>query len=199
VKTPTSNSEPAPQRGFTLLELMMVLLLLGLLVGAGLTLDFSGSPSSQRQVATQLAGQLQLAALEAVQSGNEWGLDFFMRTTADGNNASGYRWLWHDGKRWQNADPALLHASAADYLLPAELEWQLTVDGSTLQPEPQQALATTNGAANPRFRPEILLSPQREGTPFSLQLCARGHQSCTTAIDVDELGRVTVRDGDAQR
>ena len=63
-----SDAKALPARqaaGFTLLELMMVLLLVGLLAGVSLTLDFSGNQSEQA-AAEAFSGQWQLAALESL-------------------------------------------------------------------------------------------------------------------------------------
>lgn len=194
VKTPTSVSS-----GFTLLEVMLVLLLLGLLVGVGLTVDFSGSPSSQRAVAAQVAEQLRLASLEAVQSGDSYGLDFVAGIATDGNFAQGYRWLRFDGKAWQPVEPALLDAKYAEYRLPDTFTWQLQVDGSELRPQLPTPLKLANGAANPRFQPTIVLQPSRSVTPFALTICEHDGQSCSATLVVDALGRVEQRDDDAAR
>lgn len=179
-------------RGFTLLELMMVLLLIGLLVGAGLTLDYASSPSSQQQQAGLLAQQFKLATLEAVQSGNMWALDFFRVPVAGGTQA-GYRWLFHDGSRWREADPAIVDASSSANLLPLAMQLRLSVDGAALEPELQQPLTTASNAANTRFAPEILLLPTHEITAFSAQLCSSDHNQCNVSVTVDALGRVLVQ------
>ena len=194
VKTPTLRSS-----GFTLLELMIVLLLLGMLVGVGLTVDFTGSPSSQRQVMEQMAEQVRLASLEAVQSGKTWGLDFIVLSEPDGSVVNGYRWLMHDGKRWRLAEPSLVHAEQAEFRLPAAFAWQLRIDGTELRPQLPQPLQLASGAANSRFHPMIELQPGREVTPFELTVCEQGERSCTATLMVDALGRVAQRDDDAAR
>jgi len=199
-RMPTSSSEQPfcagasmkQHCGFTLLELMVVLLLIGLMAGAGLTLDFAGSPSSQQHQAELLAQQFRLAAQEAVQSGNLWALDFYRARVGTGNTGTGYRWLFHDGLRWQEADPELLGAKSGATVLPVDLQLQLRVDGTSLEPEPQQALVTGSGAANAGFMPEILLSPTRESTPFVVQICDSANQGCGMGVSVDALGRVVL-------
>lgn len=203
---PTSSSDQSPvmagvrQRchGFTLLELMMVLLLIGLMAGAALTLDFAGSASSQQHQAEMLAQQFKLASLEAVQSGSVWALDFFRLPVENGRSATGYRWLYNDGSRWQAADPQALDAKTSETILPAALELQLSVEGSALEPELQQALQTANGKANTRFTPEILLLPTREFTAFTALLCASNNKGCDVAVNVDALGRITMQAGNAR-
>ncbi len=187
-----------PCCGFTLLELMMVLLLIGLLASAGLTLDFSSSPSSQQHQAEQLAQQFKLASLEAVQSGNLWALDFF-RVNVEDSSQTGYRWLFHDGSRWQAADPKILDARSNETLLPPTLLLRVSVDGSTLEPELQQALTTATGAANARFTPEVLLLPTREFTAFTAQLCSSDNKHCDANVNVDALGRIAVQAEHAAR
>lgn len=195
------SSEPANRRfsfgsGFTLLELMMVLLLIGLLLGVGLTLDFAGSPQSQQQQAQQLAEQYRLAAEEAVLSGNVWALDFFRLPARTGAaEANGYRWLYHDGKQWQPAEPKVLDAETNEFLLPPGQSWQLTVNGAVLQPGLQQALLAAGGRANTAFAPAVLLLPTRESTAFAVEWCDNTH-GCSAALTVDALGRAVVKNNE---
>jgi prepilin-type N-terminal cleavage/methylation domain-containing protein len=179
--------------GFTLLELMMVLLLIGLMATVALTLDFAGSAASQQQQAALLAQQFRLASIEAVQSGNLWALDFFKLSVEQGRSQTGYRWLFHDGTRWRAADPKWLDAKSSETLLPTAMQLRLSVDGSALEPEPQQQLVNANGAANQRFTPEVLLLPTREFTAFSARVCSADDQQCGAGVSVDALGRVVMQ------
>lgn len=188
-----SDAKALPARqaaGFTLLELMMVLLLVGLLAGVSLTLDFSGNQSEQA-AAEAFSGQWQLAALESLQRGETWGLDFFI---SENGAEQGYRWLRHDGQRWQLVDAALLNTRADTVVLAAGQQVQLQVDAASLGLENRQALALANGSANPRFQPEILLQPTREATPFSLSFCNKASTQCSERLQVDLLGRLEVID-----
>jgi len=196
---PTWNSDRsviAPAQGFTLLELMMVLLLIGLMASVALTLDFTGSAASQRQQAARLAQQFKLAVLEAVQSGNLWALDFFKLSVEPGRTQTGYRWLFYDGGHWRAADPKWLDAKSNETLLPPELQLRLSVDGSAIEPEQQQQLVNQSGAANPRFVPEVLILPTREFTAFSARVCQSGDQHCGVGVSVDAMGRVVVQADD---
>lgn len=175
----------ASERGFTLLELMTAVLLIGLLLGVGLSLDFADSANTPQQQAQRLAQQFTLASEEAVLGGEILGLDFY-RTA---NNANGYRWLSHDGSRWQPVQPAIVDAASNQQVLPLQQQAQLTMDGTTLQFEQWQDLAGEPTAALQAFMPEILLLPTREFTPFSLTLSGA---TDSVVLVVDSLGRTTV-------
>ena len=171
----------------------MVLLLIGLMATVAVTLDFAGSAASQQQQATLLAQQFKLATLEAVQSGNMWGLDFFRVSVEPGQVQTGYRWLFHDGARWRPADPHWLDAKTSETLLPSALQLRLSVDGSAFEPELQQPLVNASGAANLRFAPEVLLLPTREFTAFSASVCQSDSQQCGVGVNVDALGRIVMQ------
>ncbi|MES2605537.1 MAG: type II secretion system minor pseudopilin GspH [Pseudomonadota bacterium] len=177
---------PASERGFTLLELMTVVLLIGLLLGVGLSLDFADSANTPQQQAQRLAQQFTLASEEAVLSGAIVGLDFYR--TAD--NANGYRWLSHDGKQWHELTPALVDAESSQHTLPLQ-QLQLLIDGTPLEFEELQVLEGDQDAERQRFTPEILLLPTRELTPFSLIL---GEAVGGVVLSMDALGRTTVTD-----
>lgn len=168
-----------PQRtsGFTLLELMVVVLLLGLLLGIGLNLDVTATSTQPEQQLQRLSQQFTLATLEAVQAGTLWGLDFYRQP-----DGSGYRWLSHDGTRWQAADPAPIDAEVSDFRWPSGMVSELMIDGRVVAIEPAQSL----DAADTPAQPDILLLPTRESTAFTFTL----QQQTRASMTVDALGRV---------
>lgn len=150
-----------PSAGFTLLELMLVILLLGLIAtGTLLSLQWDrGRAQLEREVDILLA-RLQLAREEAVLGGQELGLwleagDYgFVRLEAQ------------DGQlRWQ----PLQHPALTDHQLPEALSLSLELDGLAIdtasgrltQPDPEQ----------PETRvPQVLIFSSGELTPFRLLL-----------------------------
>lgn len=175
------------ERGFTLLELMTVVLLIGLLAGVGLSMDFSDTADAPPQQMQRLAQQFTLASEEAVLSGAVLGLDFYRS-----EERIGYRWLLHDGKHWLAAEPSVFDAESNATLLPAQQQLRLRVDGESIIPE---ALQDLSGDDASRFAPDVLLLPTREFTPFFLVL---GDGSSSRQMSVDALGRVEVGDATIQ-
>lgn len=84
-------------QGFTLVEIMVVILIIGLGIGI-VSFNIGGNrPLVLRNEAKQLANQFEIVAGEATLGGEVWGLQFY-RTAADDSDASGdsviaWRWL----------------------------------------------------------------------------------------------------------
>lgn len=156
---------PALQAGFTLLEIMVVVLIIGVMaafaVGSigGRTLDDGLETEARR-----LRELLVLAADEAVLHGTEVG---FVHT------ADGYRFLSPDSAatpageapRWiPVADDPTLRPRR----LPEPFYLELEVEGRAVAPVPDDG---TEPAA-----PQVLLSSSGEVTPFLMRVRARHHQ-----------------------
>lgn len=168
-------------RGFTIVELLVVILLIGLALGVSLTVDFATSPQQQKQQTTLLANALELAAQEAVLDGNIIGLDFF---TAD--DTLGYRWVQLQGDdEWV----PLTGDGLSETLLAREFSATLTLAGQEHLPE----LRVDLDSVAP-FAPEVVLLPTREITPFTLSLA--GNTGDASALSADLMGRIRV-DADA--
>jgi general secretion pathway protein H len=166
--------------GFTLIEIMAVVVLIGLALGAGLTLDFSSSPQQTVQQARRFANEMQIAAQEAVLDGAVWGLDFFAET----DGALAYRWLRLEEARWTEVSVPGLDSSEALF---ASAEVSLHPGDVALKPEMRVALDVPTATV---FTPEILLQPTREVTPFTLRL--NGADAQALVISADLLGRVRI-------
>lgn len=180
---------PRRSDGFTLLELLTVLLLIGFLLGVGLRLDVGLSRNTPEELTAQLAQQFTLASLEAVQTGSVWGLDFYQQ-----GGERGYRWLVYEGERWREADAALLDSEASTYSWPADSVADWIVDAVAVVPAPLQPL--TDDTAIATLQPGILLLPTRENTPFTLVLRQAAHTQQAT-LRVDSLGRTALETVDA--
>lgn len=183
----TSSNPISRARGFTLLELLLVLLLMGLLVGVGLTLDFDNSPQQVDAVTRDFADAMELAGQQSILDGVVLGLDFF------GTDATwGYRWLSLQDDRWQPLPDEVMTDLAHEVTLSA-VQAQLLVEGQQLSFERQVELRDEPSG----FAPEILVSPTREVTPFTLALVAPG--VVPQMVKVDLLGRVQVNVDDETR
>lgn len=175
------------ERGFTLVEMMAVVVVIGLALGASLTLDFTDSPQQTEQQARRFANELRVATQEAVLDGAVWGLDFFSGADA----RLGYRWLRREESAWSEVPLPGVTTSEAWFSGAAQVE--LSPGAAVLQPESPVALATL--PANSRFVPEILLLPTREVTPFKLRL--GDADAPPIVVTADLLGRIRFNDDDS--
>lgn len=193
----TSKAGLQRSRGFSLLELLLVLLLLGLLAGAALTLDFNGSPQRTEALAQEFAVAMQHATQEAILGGAALGLDFFtVVPTRNSSAAWGYRWLILQDSAWQPL-PERMMPEVAHEVFAADIQATLQVEGKKRAFENQVTLT----GDEPDFVPEVLLWPTREVTPFVLSVRPAAADARVPAlrVSVDLLGRVQVLDNDDAR
>jgi general secretion pathway protein H len=174
-------SAPRRAAGFTLLELMVVLVLIGIIFSFAM-LSLSGDDISDlmKQETRRLATLLELAGDEAVLRGEELAVNF----TGDG-----YEFLVMQNYSWQSAaDDVLLKA----YKLPADIELRLEVEGEP--PELSGMAAQQDADAEDDdeeiLAPQVFILSSGEMTPFSatftsLQSNYRYHLSTSL------LGKVT--------
>lgn len=173
----------SPVRGFTLVELLVVIVIVGSLIGmAVLSTGIAGPARELRNEAERLAGLIGVLAEEAVLDNREYGLLV---------HAEGYRVLRYDplSARWQELDDK-------PYRLPAWAELSVELEGEALhlpQPATEQ-----RGAANPT--PQLLLLSSGELSPFRLRLSERRKDGLRLLLSSDgfRLPKVEV-DGQAGR
>lgn len=138
-------------RGFTLLELLVVVLIIGILAGfAVLSVGDGGRGQRLEQEARRLAALIELASEEAVLRAQEFGLSV---------TAQNYRFLVLEGDDWQPpADDEVLRARP----LPEGVALELVLEGRAVELEQVDAAPA----------PQILLLSSGELTPFELRLRA---------------------------
>ena len=162
----------APARGFTLLEIMVVLVLIGIITGFAL-LSVGGGPRERlAEEAQRLAALVQLHQQEAILSGEPRGIQF-ART--------GYAILRQDEKgAWQ---PPIAADTLIQHRLPDEIALGLWVEGRP---------AALKNVGN---RPQVLLLASGEATEFVAVFGLadeRGPDSPLYRVAGDALGRLTV-------
>ncbi len=149
------------QRGFTLLELMLTLLLIGLSVGM-VALNLPGrQDSSVASEALRLYQRLHLLEEKAVFGVTDYGLRV---------DAGEYRFFRLDGDAWtaMDDDPQL-----APHTLAENLRLSLSIEGQVLDLAPRSAATSAeNESESTDSGPQVLLLSDGQITPFSLLLRA---------------------------
>lgn len=201
------------QRGFSLIELLVVLLIIGL--GFGLASVNVGDNTDQQLGinAKQFANRTSLIAEQAVLSNEQWGVDFYRQLTEQGDQY-GYRWLMrNDEGVWQLAT---VTKGEVDYILPLGMGMRLELLESNEEFEilakreiktkastvlKKQTLAEQLGSdastEEELIQPALWLLSSGEMSPFRLTLydnqsVDEGGSEASVTVVGDELGRIIV-------
>jgi len=131
------------QRGFTLLELLVVLLIIGIVVSM-VTLSVGGNEArALRDEAQRLSALFDLAIQESVLNGLEMAVEV---------NEEGYEFLFYDGEEWvpvENVDALRSRQLPAGMLLLAEIEGQTASEDLFGETEPSQIWILSSGEVSP--------------------------------------------------
>lgn len=179
------------QRGFTILEMMLVLLLTGVTAGLVLMSFPDAAQNHLQQQRERLLAQLDYALDRSLQDGLLMGIKFrpdgwkFMilqRGTADSPPLSEGEEIWQ-GDVWQTWQP---RRAAIGGKLPDDVYIELKyLRGQQWMPEHDD-----------RAEPDIFLLPGGEVTPFSLFFRQAGGEA-VVGLQVDESGLMTPFEGEA--
>ena len=152
--------------GFTLIELMVVIVILGSLVGlAVLSMGSSNSSREIRDEAQRLATLISLMADEAVLDSREYGLLI---------SQEGYRVMHYDeaDARWQDAGDGKAHRAPDWIRLELELEGSPLKLVAPIKREDDPIGLSKEGDRErrraPRVQPQLLILSSGELSPFTL-------------------------------
>lgn len=171
-------STTAESRGYTLLEVLLVLFIIGLSLGAVLSLGLAGPARDPGAHLERFAQEYRLMAQTAVLEGRNLGLDFFVCSDAA---ALCWRWLEQADSAWQplREAPAGVESDGATGFV--DTAFVLRIDGLPLVPEPALRVDPTAGP------PEVFVYATRETTAFSL--CLDDGDRGEACWQVDGMGR----------
>ena len=181
------------QRGFTLLEVMVVVLIVGVMATfASLSIGSRVNEDKLESEARRAEAIIRLASEEAEAKGVEIGLRF---------TEGGYRLLTLDSARqWQDYE---IGGPLRRRTLQGPFGVDLLVDGKPIRlppeltPQQEKELAESAELKGQRendaqlLTPQVLLLSSGEITPFILQLTAPGLPA-SYRIEADALGRITL-------
>ncbi len=157
--TPTSTSPVsarAAQRGFTLLELLVVVAIIGILVGAVvLSIAVVGVDREVRHEVLRLQSLVELLHEESLMQTRDYGLMF---------TETGYRFYMYDYMRLEwidvSGDPVL-----KQHAFPPQLSLELVLDGRPVRLVPN---FDSQDVENPE--PQVMVLSSGELTPFELSI-----------------------------
>jgi general secretion pathway protein H len=160
------------QRGFTLLELLVVMVLIAVIAGAVLLSVSGGAALRLREEAERLQQALQMAADEAVLEGSERAVYL---------TQGGYGFLRYDGPshQWQ----PIVEARKDKYTLPDGLHLELVSDGMEVK--------LASDAAHAPAQTDLIFLSSGEMTPFRLSLALKSGKESAVLV-TDGLAPITL-------
>jgi general secretion pathway protein H len=194
-------ARPVAATGFTLIEVLVVILIIGLGIGiVSFTID-GNRPQVLRGEARELANQIAIVAAESTLGDEPWGLEFYRGNDAEaGEDFVAWRWMKFreltatretEPPGWQPAAPSDLAASGR---FDAAVEAVLEIEGIDVPIEALEENAARDEDEAP-LQPDIWLAPGGEMTPFVLHLRFAGDRY-GPYIRGDALGRIELEASD---
>ncbi|GAB3096080.1 type II secretion system minor pseudopilin GspH [Aestuariicella hydrocarbonica] len=156
---------PRHSRGFTLLEILLVVIIIGVMASLALLAIGGNDSRLLQQEASRLQQRLLLAQNEAVFNQCNLGLQF---------TDSGYTFLHFDETQadWQK----LNESGLTPYQFELPIHLRLELEGKVLQLQPQSQGNRSNGSNSERLRPQVLLLADGEISAFTLTMSLKGVQ-----------------------
>jgi len=140
---------PAKSAGFTLLEILVVVIIIGVVASVFLLSVDTGDQDPARDQARRFAALTRLAGQEAMLGSKDMAVELF---------ADGYRFVVNEDQQWRPVEDAVLSPQQ----FPEGISWQIHIDGSG------------NGTDATDEVPRIYLFSTGEMTPFEVILGVDG-------------------------
>lgn len=179
--------------GFTLIEILITLVIIGLGVGMVSLATSDRRPNELRTVSEKFVALAELAAEQAALTGEPYGLEWL---PPEFDLPWRYRWYrFRDGK-WSLADEPL-----GEIALPEFIEVAIEMDGLNIAEEDDtQSLtdAAIDGVSE-EIKPSIVFFTSGELTPFELEFSGADLFEHNQHIKADMIGRITWEEADDQK
>jgi general secretion pathway protein H len=185
--------------GFTLIEIMVVILIIGLIVGVASSSLSNRSAITERVALKEFANRLAMVLSESALSGKAWGIRIERIPPGAAINENSvndsetdlftYHWLLlQDDQTWKYATPAELDEQ---HTFPESTDIVLNVENN---PAEITSAAVKADEDNP-LKPQIFLLPSGEVSPFSVEISSSEKDDSNQKgllLSVDTLGRITL-------
>lgn len=140
---------PAKSAGFTLLEILVVVVIIGVLASVFLLSIDNGEQDKTQDQAHRFAALVRLAGQEAMLGSRDMAVELF---------ADGYRFVVYEDEEWKPVEDSVLSPQQ----LPEGMSWQIHIDG----------VGSDSGSTDQV--PRIYLFSTGEMTPFEVILGVEG-------------------------
>jgi general secretion pathway protein H len=185
--------------GFTLIEIMVVILIIGLIVGVASSSLSNRSAITERVALKEFANRLAMVLSESALSGKAWGIRIERIPPGAAINENSvndsetdlftYHWLLlQDDQTWKYATPAELDEQ---HTFPESADIILNVENN---PAEITSAVVKADEENP-LKPQIFLLPSGEVSPFSVEISSTEKDDPNQKgllLSVDTLGRITL-------
>ncbi|MTI14331.1 type II secretion system minor pseudopilin GspH [Sansalvadorimonas verongulae] len=163
------------QQGFTLLELLVVLLIIGIVVGVAMIVPSAGGPGQTvKDEALRLQTLMEQARDRALLENTEMGLSM---------TGNGYRWwIWsRDEDKWR----LLNEQSFREYRFPDNVVLTNYGDSSAVTDAPEQKWQDLDNE-----KPAWIFSTDTQVTPFRFEFTLRDDHRYSVILESDGVGPV---------
>ncbi|HEX5055549.1 MAG TPA: type II secretion system minor pseudopilin GspH [Gammaproteobacteria bacterium] len=169
------DSRRARDRGFTLFEILVALVIIGLIVGVATLAIHNPAPDKLREEARRLEALISLAQEEAILQSRDFGLSFWQQ---------GYSFNEYSEGKWIKVEK---DSTFRTHQLPEGMRLQLTLEGIDVVMKPIEP-----------EKPQVFVLSSGEMSPFKLRLKFLDLPAFYTELSADALGTLEHTDSEQE-